>query len=155
MSTDTGTSVQITRLLKADLDTVLRALSTADGLKAWACPEGTTIADVSTDLVVGGRYRIGMRGIEGQTYTAVGVYREIKPPRRLVYTWDWEEEDHAVGETLVTVDLETVGQATRLTLTHERFPSAEAASEHEQGWGRCLNRLEETLRWREYVRTAG
>ncbi len=42
--------------------------------------------------------------------------------------------------------LETVGQETRLILTHERFPGAEAASEHEQGWGSCLNRLEEILR---------
>ena len=91
MSTDTDTSVQITRLLNASIDKVFRAWSTAEGLKSWACPEGTVIGDVSTDLVVGGHYRIRMCGSEGQTYTAVGVYREINPPRRLVYTWDWEE----------------------------------------------------------------
>jgi hypothetical protein len=66
--------------------------------------------------------------------------------RRLVYTWDWEEEAHAVGETLVTVDLEAVGNSTQLTFTHERFPNAEAAGEHEQGWGSCLNRLEGILK---------
>ncbi len=145
MSTETSTSLQLTRILKADPGRVFRAWSTADGLKQWSCPEGATVGDVSVDLRVGGQYRIRMKGPEGQTYTAVGTYREIAAPNRLVYSWDWEEPDHAVGETLVTVEFEAVGDSTQVTLNHERFPNAEAAGAHEQGWGSCLNRLEATL----------
>ncbi|MDH3297416.1 MAG: SRPBCC domain-containing protein [Gemmatimonadota bacterium] len=145
MSTETSTSLQITRMLKAERARVFRAWSTADGLKQWACPEGATIEDVRVDLQVGGRYRIRMNGSEGQTYTAVGTYREITAPSRLVYSWEWEEPEHAVGETLVTVDFEAVGDSTQVTLSHERFPSPEAAGAHEQGWGSCLNRLDAAL----------
>lgn len=145
MSTETSTSLQITRMLNADPARVWQAWSTADGLKQWSCPEGATVSDVAVDLRVGGRYRIRMNGSEGQTYTAIGTYREITAPRRLVYSWDWEEPDHAVGETLVSVEFEAVGDSTQVTINHERFPSAEAAGSHEQGWGSCLNRLEAEL----------
>lgn len=145
MSTETSTSLEITRMLKAEPARVWQAWSTAEGLRRWACPEGAVVDDVSVDLAIGGRYRIRMKGGEGQTYTAVGTYREITPAKRLVYSWDWEEQEHAVGETLVTVDFEAVGDATQVTLVHERFPTAEAAGQHEQGWGSCLNRLEAAL----------
>ena len=64
---------------------------------------------------------------------------------RLVYTWDWEEPEHAVGETLVTVEFEAIGNATQVTLVHDRFPNADAASAHDEGWGSCLDRLEAAL----------
>jgi uncharacterized protein YndB with AHSA1/START domain len=60
----------------------------------------------------------------------------------LVYTWSWEQADHDVGETLVTVDFNDKGGSTEVVLTHERFPNPEAKEAHEQGWGSCLNRLE-------------
>jgi uncharacterized protein YndB with AHSA1/START domain len=143
MSTDTGTTIRVSRLINADADTVFRAWTEADQLKQWSCPESATIADAQVDLSVGGRYRIRMHGAEGQVHTAVGTYREIAPPRRLVYTWDWEEEDSRIGETLVTVEFTDLGETTDVVLTHELFPNAEAKADHEQGWTSCLNRLEQ------------
>jgi uncharacterized protein YndB with AHSA1/START domain len=58
-----------------------------------------------------------MTGAEGQWHTAFGVYREIDRPHRLVYTWDWEEDDYRVGETLVTVEFKNLGEATEVVLT--------------------------------------
>lgn len=146
MNTETSTSVTITRVFNASPARVWQAWSTAEGLRQWACPEGATVADTSVDLKVGGRYCIRIGGEEGETFTAVGEYREVSPQTRLVYTWDWEEADHAVGETLVSVDFAPVGGSTRVTLVHDRFPNAEAAIAHEQGWGSCLNQLEAALR---------
>ena len=143
MSTDTATSLRVIRLINADPHTVFRAWTEAEQLKQWACPEGTTMADTQVDLSVGGRYRIRMHGADGQVHTAFGTYREITPPRRLVYTWDWEEEDSRVGETVVTVEFTDLGGTTEVVLTHELFPSAEAKAGHEQGWTSCLNRLEQ------------
>lgn len=145
MNTATSTSVRISRVFKAPPQRVWDAWSTAEGLRQWACPEGATIAGTSVDLRVGGRYCIKMGGAEGESYTAVGEYREIDPAKRLVYTWEWEEPEHAVGETLVTVEFEAVGDDTRVTLVHDRFPNAEAAGAHEEGWGSCLRRLEAAL----------
>lgn len=146
MSTETGTSLRLSRVIKAGADAVFRAWTEPEQLMQWSCPEGLGIADVQVDLSVGGRYQIRMKNPEnGDIYTAFGVYREIKRPQRLVYTWDWKEQDHKVGETLVTVEFNDLGGSTEVVLTHERFPSADAKTGHEEGWTSCLNRLEKLL----------
>lgn len=142
MSTKADSSLRLSRVIKADRDSVFRAWTEAGQLKQWACPEGASISDVAVDLRIGGRYRIRMKGAEGAVHTAVGEYRAIQPPERLVYTWDWEEEDHAVGETLVTVEFNEMGGSTEVVLTHELFPNGEAKKAHEEGWSSCLDRLE-------------
>jgi uncharacterized protein YndB with AHSA1/START domain len=43
---------------------------------------------VSMDLRVGGKYRIQTKTAEGEFFTAVGEFQEVKVPERLVYTWD-------------------------------------------------------------------
>ena len=142
MSTETSTSLRVTRVIQADPDTVFRAWTEPEQMKRWSCPEGGTVLDVAVDLKVGGRYRIVMQPAETGLHNAVGEYREIDRPRRLVYTWDWEEEEYRVGETIVTVDFNAIGDATEVVITHELFPNAEAKDGHEQGWTSCLNRLE-------------
>ena len=79
-------------------------------------------------------------------HVASGVYREIEPPRRLVFTWRWEDgEGPKEGETLVTVELHERDGGTELVLTHERFADTDARDGHEQGWTSALNRLEAHL----------
>lgn len=145
MSTKTATSLRISRVINADPATVFRAWTEPDQLKQWSCPEGLTLGDVQVDLTVGGRYRLRMESPDGAVHTAVGSYREIEAPRRLVYTWQWEEADHDVGETLVTVEFNAMGGTTEVVLTHELFPNAQAKDSHVEGWTSCLDRLERLL----------
>jgi len=142
MTTETSTSLRLSRMIKADPDAVFRAWTDPAQLKQWSSPEGAEVAEAQVDLVVGGRYRLRMKNPEGVFHTAVGVYREIDRPHRLRYTWQWEEKENDVGETLVTVDFTEAAGATEVTITHELFPNGEAKEAHEQGWGSCLNRLE-------------
>jgi uncharacterized protein YndB with AHSA1/START domain len=142
MAAKTETSLRISRIIKADPENVFRAWTDPHQLKRWSCPEGATLGVVQVDLTVGGRYRLRMESPDGKVYTAVGTYREIQVPRRLVYTWQWEEEEHDVGETLVTVEFHPRGDFTEVVLTHELFPSAEAKDGHLQGWASCLDHLE-------------
>ncbi|NIR45810.1 MAG: SRPBCC domain-containing protein [Gemmatimonadetes bacterium] len=143
MSTETGTSLELTRVIKADPDTVFDAWTQPKHMKRWSCPEGLNVADVEVDLKVGGRFRIAMKTPEGDTHTAHGVYKAIERPERLVYTWAWEEqEESGIGETLVTVEFNDLGGSTEVVLKHEGFPSTEARADHEKGWASCLDRLE-------------
>ncbi len=146
MSTKTSTSIRLTRTLRAARETVFRAWTEPEQMKSWSAPEGFTVAEVESDLRVGGRFRISMKSPEGDPHTAVGEYREVEPPRRLVYTWDWAEEGAEMGDTLVTVEFREAGpEETEVTLVHDLFPSQEAAENHEQGWTSCLNRLEKLV----------
>lgn len=142
MDTTTDTSVQITRVIPATRDEVFRAWTEPEQMRHWACPEGAEVLDVAADLTVGGSYHIRMRVADGGVYTAFGTYREIERPSRLVYTWDWREPDHAVGETRVSVRFRDLGESTEVELVHDLFPAAEAAEGHRQGWTSCLDRLE-------------
>lgn len=143
MTTETTTStLTISRTIKASPDRVFDAWTQPEHMKRWAAPEGVSVELAEVDLTVGGRYHIRMLSGEGVEYNAVGVYREVTRPSRLVYTWSWEEKEHDVGETLVTVDFKAQGESTEVVVVHEGFPAAEARDGHEQGWTACLDNIE-------------
>lgn len=144
-TTKSDTRLRLTRVLSADPGTVFAAWTEADRMERWFSPEGVEVVSVVTDPVPGGAYRVRMRSDEGNVHTARGTYREVDPPVRLVFTWEWEEEEHAVGETVVTVELTEIEGGTELVLTHEGFPAAEARDGHAEGWRSCLDRLEAYL----------
>ena len=144
MATQTTTSsLTVTRTIKASADRVFDAWTQPEHMKRWAAPEGVEVQEAQVDLTVGGRYHIRMLSNEGVEHNAVGIYREVTRPTRLVYTWSWEEKDHDVGETLVTVEFNAQGDSTEVVVLHEGFPAAEARDGHEQGWTSCLSQLAE------------
>ena len=95
--TTAARTVQVSRRIPAAAAELFRAWTEPDQLRRWSCPEGAEVSEATVDLRVGGRYRIRMTGSAGGVFTVSGAYREIDPPRRLVYTWDWEEEALRVG----------------------------------------------------------
>lgn len=133
----------IERVLAADRETVFRCWTDPKHLAQWFGPtveHSTPIADI--DLRVGGRYRFGMRKADdGETHIVGGVYQEISPPKKLVFTWAWETSVQPPDETLVTIEFHELGNQTRLVLIHERFPHAKMRDQHGEGWNGCLDRL--------------
>jgi uncharacterized protein YndB with AHSA1/START domain len=138
MSVDTRRGLTITRTIRADRDAVWDAWTQPAQAKKWSCPVPGGVRRYESDLRVGGAFTLAME-IEGQPHTAVGRYREIEPPSRLVYTWDWKETP--MGETLVTVEFDETDGATLVTLTHTGLPN-EAIADHEQGWTACMAHFE-------------
>jgi len=141
MTVETTQALSLTKSIAATPEAVFEALTSAEHMSRWCCPDPTADVDIEVDLRVGGAFQIKM-DVEGGPYTAHGVYREIDPPRRLVYTWDWREADHRMDvETVVTIELSEVDGGTLMQLTHEGFPSVEAKAAHEEGWTPCLEHL--------------
>lgn len=144
MTTATATEklqLEIRRPLSASPEQVFRAWTDPHALAMWFAPSDEYVAIVhEADLRIGGTYRIEMRHKNGAAHTAVGNYREIAPNRRLSFTWRWLE-NAAMDDTLVTIDLASLGDGTALTLRHQNFVSVEARDEHEKGWNGCLSRL--------------
>jgi len=91
------------------------------------------------DLRPGGAYRIEV--LPGST--ARGEFVEIDPPRRLVYTWGWEDERSPVPSGSSTVEFELLphGTGTLLRLRHDDLADAGAAASHRRGWDHYLPRL--------------
>ena len=140
------TVLQITRTFRASREKVFQAWTTPGALKQWFGPSAEfSIPVAELDLRVGGRYRIQMVDPKGQTHTAIGEYREIARPEKLVFTWSWEGgagcDETPLGETLVTIELRQKATETEMTLTHELFPNAQTRDNHYEGWNGCLERL--------------
>ena len=99
--------------------------------------------------MVGGRYTLGMKPPdEDYVYTIEGVFHEVKPPEKLIYTWAWkgiEMTDMGGKETIVTVEFYDRDGSTEVVITHERFPSEQARDQHSFGWEGLLGRLEASL----------
>ena len=141
---DRETSLQVRRRFGAGVAVVYAAWTDPQELKQWlTMGGGAGGTEVSIDLRVGGRYRFVMRGADGEVHRVGGVYREIEPGRRLVYTWAWESTPER--ESLVTVEFNAAGQGTELVVTHQRFFDSDARDRHEAGWTGCLGHLENYL----------
>ena len=140
-SPTTAPALRLSRIIAAPRETVFRAWTTPSELKRWAAPGDMATALAEIDLKTGGRFRIHMQGPDGTLHRVIGVYRAVEPPRRLVYTWSWEEKPDE-GDTLVTVEFhDRGGTRTEVVLIHERFASTEVRDRHQQGWTGCLDKL--------------
>lgn len=93
-----------------------------------------------TDLRVGGRFRVQFWGASGEHHSVSGFYREIVPPRKLVFTWTWQSTPER--ESQVTLDIAPTSDGSLLTLTHERFINEKVRDDHAVGWGHALDTLE-------------
>lgn len=137
----------IQRIYPASCQTVYDAWTHRAALEQWFAPEeGMTIRVLELELHEGGRYRIEMVDTDGVTsHTVNGRFEVVDPPNQLVFTWAWEphpgERPLDYAPCRVIVDLEAVGEGTRLTLTHQHLPSQPLIKEHESGWHGCLARL--------------
>lgn len=141
MSVETVSALRMTRTIRASRQAVWDAWTKPEQMKQWSCPMPGGLQGASVDLRVGGAFELRM-AVDGEKHTAFGTYREIDEPNRLVYTWDWREDSHAMGDTIVTVEFREVAGGTEVVLVHEGFPAVEAKASHEEGWGPCLMHLE-------------
>jgi uncharacterized protein YndB with AHSA1/START domain len=142
---DDAPVLRLSRSFAAPRDRVFRAFTAPAQLARWWGPKGFTVPACTLDVRVGGAWRTVMRSPEGKDHIVSGVYREITPPERLVFTWAHEEEGTRGHETLVTIELAETPGGTRLELTHEGFESEHARDRHAEGWSSCLDCLEEAL----------
>jgi uncharacterized protein YndB with AHSA1/START domain/predicted enzyme related to lactoylglutathione lyase len=134
-------TLRVTRLIKAPRERVFAAWTTPDEIMKWFGPKTCRVLSAKVDLRVGGEYYFRVDGKMGQLDLR-GVYREVKPPSRLVYTWNWKGHPEVeFGETLVTVDFVDRDGATEVQITHEGLPNAEQRDNHNHGWNGCLDKL--------------
>jgi uncharacterized protein YndB with AHSA1/START domain len=133
-------SFTLKRHYSAPVDKVYRAWIDPEALRQWFGPsdEGRIIVS-ETDPRVGGRYRIVMQMPSGEQHRVGGVYREIVPNEKLVFTWAWESTPER--QSLVTVKLKRAGDGTDMTLIHEQFFDDAARDRHQHGWTGSFERL--------------
>jgi uncharacterized protein YndB with AHSA1/START domain len=96
------------------------------------------------DLRVGGRFRIVFGGPQGREHECAGVYQEVVPNRRLVFSWCWPNTTpDRVSQ--VTLEFRAAGGGTDVEFRHEQFHDEAARDGHRRGWGESFAKLETFL----------
>ena len=152
--TDTK-DVQIERIFNAPIDLIWAMWTEAEHFASWYGPMGARIPKADMDVRVGGRRHIAMnmdtpRGPMEMFF--VGEYREVDPKTRLVYTESMADAHGyamtaeqmgmppgAHMETSIVVELEDLGDCTKMVMTHIGVP---ADSPGGQGWAMAIAKLE-------------
>ncbi len=99
-------SVVITRVFDAPRELVFKVLTNPKLLPRWWGPRNLTTKVETMDVRPGGAWRFIQHDPEGNEFAFHGVYREIVPPERLVYTFEYEAmPGHEIIETVTLEDL--------------------------------------------------
>jgi uncharacterized protein YndB with AHSA1/START domain len=144
----TSRELSLSRIINAPREQFFKAWTDAELLKQWFAPRPWTTPRAELDVRPGGANLIVMRGPAGQEFPNRGIYLEVVPDERLVftdaYTGSWEPAEKPFMTVILT--FEDLGGKTRYTARVLHWTVADR-ERHEQmgfhaGWGQCTDQLE-------------
>lgn len=143
----------LTRIIDAPREKVFRAWTDPETMKKWFAPLPWTTPHIEVDLRPGGRSLVVMRDPDGNDYPNPGVYLEIVPNERLVFTDAFTEGWVPSGKPFMaaTLTFEDTGDGRTKYTAVARHWTVEDREAHEkmgfhQGWGQCADQLEALLK---------
>jgi uncharacterized protein YndB with AHSA1/START domain len=147
LATDDERTLELTRLIAAPPATLYRAWTDPEILKQWFAPLPYTTPRAEMDVRVGGANFIVMRGPDGTDIPNRGVYLEVEPDRRLVFTDAYVRAWEPSAKPFMTVVL-TFGEeagGTRYTARVHHWTAADRKTHEDMGfypgWGQCADQL--------------
>jgi uncharacterized protein YndB with AHSA1/START domain len=154
--------VLITRVFDAPRELVWKAWTDPEHFMQWWGPKDYTCPFCEIDFHEGGKYLYCMRSPQGKDYWGTGVFREIIPMERFVFTDSFADEKGNVVpathygmssdfpiEMLVAVTFEDLDGKTKMTLEHIGVPSGPDSEGTHQGWSESFDKLAQSLAWAE------
>ena len=137
----------LTRLIDAPRESLYRAWTEPALLKQWFAPMPWTTSHAELDVRPGGAATVTMRSPDGNDMPCPGVYLEVVPNRRLVftdaYTSAWQPSQKPFMTVILTFEDE--GGKTRYTARVRHWTVADRET-HEKmgfhaGWAQCADQL--------------
>ncbi len=132
-------SLTLKRHFKAPPEKVYAAWTDPQQLMQWFGPAGAKMAVAKADVKVGGKFAAGFSTPDGERHDVSGIYREVMPNRKLIFTWAWRTTPER--ESLLTLTFKPDGEGTMFTLLHEQFFDQAARDGHERGWTGTMDKL--------------
>jgi uncharacterized protein YndB with AHSA1/START domain len=136
--------LELDRLIQAPRERVFEAWTKPEQMSQWFAPKPFELVVDEMDFRPGGRFRMAMRGPNGEDFPFTGTYREIVPPERL--SWTGEFSSGPADQISTVVTFESQGGATRVHVRqtfHVMTPEIEQATKGaQQGWTMTLDQLE-------------
>jgi uncharacterized protein YndB with AHSA1/START domain len=145
----TQSTFVIERTYPASPTRVWSAWADPEQKRAWFGPKKLK-AEHELEFRVGGHERMSVHTPDGAVYLFDSELRDIVEHERIVHTYEMYRDAQRISVSVATVELEPVGDATRLTLTEHGvyLDGLDTAAEREHGTIELMNTLG------EYVKTA-
>jgi uncharacterized protein YndB with AHSA1/START domain len=151
MTTDAakaGHALKLVREIDAPREKIYRAWTDPDLLKQWFTPRPWTVSVAELDVRAGGANLIVMNGPDGEEFPNRGVYLEVVPNEKIVFTDAYTSAWVPSAKPFFTgvIELEDIGggrtryRATALHWTAEDMETHEKMGFHE-GWGKATDQL--------------
>ena len=141
----------LTRLIDAPREKVFKAWTTPELLVQWFTPKPWQTVRAEVDVRPGGASLIVMRGPDGTEFPNCGVYLEVVPNERLVFTdafteaWKPSEKPFMTG----VLTFEDEGGKTRYTARVLHWTVADREAHEKmgfyEGWGKATEQLAELI----------
>ena len=140
----------LARIIDAPRESVYRCWTEPKLLTQWFAPKPWTTPRAEMDVRAGGTSLVVMAGPDGNEFPNPGVFLDVIPGRKIVftdaYTSAWEPSEKPFMTVVLTFEDEGNGK-TRYT-ARVRHWSAADREQHEkmgfhEGWGQCTEQLEE------------
>ena len=138
-----GRMLRIERTFDAPRQRVFEAWTSAEVMKRWFhAGHDWDTTEASVDLRVGGTVRVKMHNPhDDEEYGGGGEYTEIDPPRRLAFTWEWDDERDQYSQ-LIEIEFEERDGRTTVLFSHHGLWDEQAVTDHEDGWTKAMDNLE-------------
>ena len=140
--------LSLTRLIAAPRATLYRCWTEPELIKQWFTPRPWTTPSVEMDVRAGGSSKMIFRGPEGQEFPNNGVFLEVVPNEKLVFTDAFSDAWVPSGKAFMvgTVTFTEEGGKTRYDAVVRHW-NAEDKAQHEkmgfhEGWGKATDQLE-------------
>lgn len=133
-------SLTLKRRLNAAPAKVYAAWTDPEKIVKWFGPDTGPVLGANTEVRAYGHYTVIFRTEDGEEHHVSGLYREVVPNEKLVFTWAWRSMPER--RSLVTILIKPDGAGSLLTLIHEQFFDEAARDRHQVGWTGCLDKLE-------------
>ena len=136
--------VEIERTFAASAEDVFDAWTSPEVMRRWFhCESDWSTPRADVDLRVGGRVRIVMRRPDGTEAGALGEYRVIDRPHRLVMAWTFDDEP--ANEQLIELSFTESDGSTTVRLINSGISTRDRRDGQDWGWNGCLDQLARTL----------
>lgn len=136
----------IERVFDAPRSLVWEAWADGERARQWIAPSGMEVSVWESDARPGGTWRLVMGPASGPQHQAGGVYREVVPGEKIVFTHAWDEGGRRGHETVVTVTFSDEGRKTRMKFQQAIFASVEDRDGHREGWSESFDKLERVVK---------
>ncbi len=148
-TTATERDLVLTRIMDVSAEKLFNCWTTPALIKQWFAPKPYTVTHAAMDLRAGGSSLVVMKSPEGVEMPCPGIYLEVIPNQKLVftdaYTGAWEPAAKPFMTAIVT--FEDIGNGQTRYTAIARHWTVEDRITHEkmgfhEGWGVCAGQLE-------------